>query len=150
MWTLQIRRGAYFAAFATEPRDTVAVRVRPSLWRWPELSEVEVNSRITHAGEHVLDEDAMTTLRCVLDEANGAIRVLCFALALAWSMRRADPTLLEQPLAQWPARKAPTSKFGGCAPGTLAHNPSQGRMGDLDALRWQAAALFDEGAHVWK
>lgn len=92
--------------------------------RSPECSEM--HSLIlsgTYPG--CLDESAEVTLRGVFVRTESAVTSACGTLLAAWRQRRAEPTLIQQPIEHWPdIGPERSSGFDGFAPRELPHTPT--------------------------
>jgi hypothetical protein len=123
--------------------------------RDPGRSDVEVwREAPCRFGDHwhglVLSEEAAATLTGLSGSAKNLINLAAGYLAEVWNWRRANPSALPQPSAQWP--KGPATQavsFAGYAPGSLPLSPSMAMLHPTDARRFRAAALDDAARPQW-
>lgn len=100
---------------------------------------------------HVLTEDAQLTLQGLYESASGLIEKTCVRLIEIWNERRARPTLLVQPEAQWPDTNLPAAgTFKGYAPNSVDFSPKQIVVSVAMGRRLQAAALDGDLNERWR
>jgi hypothetical protein len=100
-------------------------------------------------GQPVLLEDADITMSGLFDSAREALSGAGTLLTPLWRERRANPTLITQPLEQWPV--FPSKEvvgFKGYSP-TRTFNPSEIRTNPLMVTRMKAAALHSDNRSRW-
>jgi hypothetical protein len=137
---------------ATPPRAGLE-RMMPSE---PELSQVEAWARWGNLlgcgqGSNFLRERAEETLRRALGATARLAARSCEQLLRVWRGRRADPTALPQPPAQWPKIPAVApSQFEGFLPGSYDAKPDAMLGGPNLLRRLRIAALDKSSAPLWK
>ena len=107
-------------------RPILRARVITHLPLEPDRSDVDVH--LEPNLPPVLTEDVKQTLEGAMGSVRALIEALGEQLAAAWEWRKAHPTELVQPSAQWPrvgdeARPNQQQPFAGYAPGSYAYAP---------------------------
>lgn len=109
--------------YGPDGKPVPRVRVITHLPRDPGRSDVEVFLEPTNSP--VLTEDAEQTLAGLLKSATDLIEAVGGALLDVWKWRKANPSKLPQPAAQWPKGvSTETGSFLGYSPGSFDYSPS--------------------------
>jgi len=120
----------------------------PLLPRAPRRSDVQVMLDLgTH--DH-LTEDGLFTLAGTLQSTCAYIAAATDHLGTVWQTRRAAPTIIDQPAAQWKEVGPAPRPFGGYDQGTAGTSFSEIHLGPVRLRRLRAAALTSEFRHLWE
>jgi hypothetical protein len=114
----------------------------------PGRSDVEVFLDVPKS--FVLEEEAETTFRGVMDSTVALLETAAENLLELWQWRRNNRTALRQPRAQWLQGPSTNSTgFKGYAPGSLRLRRDMGILNPVTARRLRAAALDDAARPQW-
>ena len=113
-------------------------------------SDVEVFLN-TDGHASVLAETVEDTIRGIVDSTTRLIDAIGTLLLSIWTQRRANPTVLPQPRAQWPhgAAGQPKIQFLGYRPGSSVFAPDALVSDGVIQQRMRAAALMDDQRAQW-
>jgi hypothetical protein len=114
----------------------------------PDESQVEA---LLSSSAAVLTERGEDSLRGALRSSSALIEVVTTRLLAAWEMRRANPSLIQQPPEQWPDRVRGVSlNFEGFRPGSAPYDPSAWISNPEMGRQFRTAALDDDRRGLWK
>jgi hypothetical protein len=141
------RRGAII--YAADGRPVMLARSVMQLAQDPGLSDVEAFVS-TATRSPVVTEDAATTLDGVMASTLTLSESTAEALVQVWTKRRANPSLLLQPKAQWVnGRSSLSTGFSGYQPGTVPFNVDTLVSNPTLVRRMRAAALEASALSRW-
>ncbi|MFN0141202.1 MAG: hypothetical protein ACKVQW_14075 [Pyrinomonadaceae bacterium] len=126
-------------------KTIIRTKATKHLSKFPNKSDVEV---WLQPPSRVLDEDAEVTLQGVFRSCRDLEETVCEQLVRIWKERRANPTLLEQPISQW---KKPTrsTAFNGYSTPSKGVGGDMGMMNPVVGRRLRASAADDAHRHRW-
>jgi len=114
----------------------------------PDESQVEA---LVSAGTSVLTERGEDSLRGALKSSVALIDGVITRLLAVWKMRRANPSLIQQPPQQWPDRvRVASPSFEGFRPGSAPYDPKVWIANPEMERQFRTAALDDDRRGLWK
>jgi hypothetical protein len=99
---------------------------------------------------NVLEEDAFRTLRETIRAVTTLVEDTTGVLVRVWRERRSTPSLLPQPIEQWPGVAFRQDRFSGFAPGTAPLAPDTAFGSPTNVSRLEAAAVSTAHRHLWQ
>ena len=98
---------------------------------------------------NLLEEDGLRTLRNTISAVIYVVKETSRALLRVWRDRRNSPTILPQPVEQWPDVHIQPAAFPGFAPNPTPIQPDHASMSLNGLRRLAAAAVPTATRHLW-
>lgn len=119
--------------------------------RDPGRSDIDVFVDVARAELLALHEHPDTTIAGILASLVKATGGVCAALGTAWADRVANPSLIEQPAAQWTAADSESRcSFTGYRPGSFPVRVHALQIPASEESRFRAAGVLDTDRHLWQ
>ena len=153
-------------AWVDGTRNTLVHRARRVVWevddrsrgdgvfrplaRDPDQTAAEAMARTPRdgAGREYLDEHALDTMAGTLQVVLSSTRAVAIEAGKLWDARRANPSLIVQPVAQWPRiARGKVTGFAGFDPGAGSRITVAALMLNPRLWRRMQAARLDDGRH---
>lgn len=115
------------------------------LAKFPDRSEIEA---LIKSKDIVLREDADVTLKGIFKSCRELEENVCERLLVIWEERRNNPTLIEQPAAQWDANIR-VCNFNGYAPDSPPLNADLAIINPVLGRRMLSASVDDAHRNLW-